>query len=82
MKVPFCLCLLTLPDVSNSEVKRIRRCMDKIIKSLPEVESVLGKAGRAATATDNFISMIETIVLLKPKDQWRKASPSPTLLLN
>ncbi len=64
---------VTLPDVSNSEVKRILQVQDKIIKSLPEVESVLGKAGRAATATDNSpISMIETIVLLKPKDQWRE----------
>ncbi|MDR3626464.1 MAG: efflux RND transporter permease subunit, partial [Ignavibacteriaceae bacterium] len=43
-----------------------------IIKSIPEVEHVLGKAGRAETATDNApLSMIETIILLKPKDQWR-----------
>ncbi|MBY0426777.1 MAG: CusA/CzcA family heavy metal efflux RND transporter [Cytophagales bacterium] len=64
---------LTLPDVSNSEVKRILQVQDKIIKSVPEVESVLGKAGRANTATDNSpISMLETIVLLKPKSEWRK----------
>lgn len=63
---------VTLPDVSNSEVKRILQVQDKIIKSVPEVENVLGKAGRANTATDNSpISMIETIVLLKPKSQWR-----------
>jgi Cu(I)/Ag(I) efflux system membrane protein CusA/SilA len=63
---------VTLPDVSNSEVKRILQVQDKIIKSVPEVENVLGKAGRANTATDNSpISMIETIVLLKPKAQWR-----------
>ncbi len=63
---------VTLPDVSNSEVKRILQIQDKIIKSVPEVESVLGKAGRANTATDNSpISMIETIVLLKPKSEWR-----------
>jgi Cu(I)/Ag(I) efflux system membrane protein CusA/SilA len=63
---------VTLPDVSNSEVKRILQVQDKIIKSDPEVLNVLGKAGRANTATDNSpISMIETIVLLKPKAQWR-----------
>jgi Cu(I)/Ag(I) efflux system membrane protein CusA/SilA len=63
---------VTLPDVSNSEIKRILQVQDKIIKSTPEVEKVLGKAGRANTATDNSpISMIETIILLKPKDQWR-----------
>jgi Cu(I)/Ag(I) efflux system membrane protein CusA/SilA len=46
---------------------------DKIIKSVPEVANVLGKAGRANTATDNSpISMTETIILLKPKDEWRK----------
>ncbi|GAC1437909.1 MAG: hypothetical protein NVSMB63_00540 [Sediminibacterium sp.] len=64
---------VTLPDVSNAEVKRILQVQDKIIKSVPEVENVLGKAGRANTATDNSpISMIETIILLKPKAQWRK----------
>ncbi|MBL0103603.1 MAG: efflux RND transporter permease subunit [Bacteroidetes bacterium] len=63
---------VTLPDVSNSEVKRILQVQDKIIKSVPEVENVLGKAGRANTATDNSpISMVETIVLLKPKKEWR-----------
>jgi copper/silver efflux system protein len=63
---------VTLPDVSNSEVKRILQVQDKIIKSVPEVQNVLGKAGRANTATDNSpISMIETIVLLKPKFEWR-----------
>ena len=64
---------VTLPDISNSEVKRLLQVQDKIIKSLPEVENVLGKAGRANTATDNSpISMIETIILLKPKSEWRK----------
>ena len=63
---------VTLPDVSNAEVKRILQIQDKIIASVPEVENVLGKAGRANTATDNSpISMIETIVLLKPMSQWR-----------
>ena len=63
---------VTLPDVSNDEVKRLLQVQDKIIKSIPEVDRVLGKAGRAATATDNApISMIETIILLKPKTEWR-----------
>lgn len=63
---------VTLPDVSNSEIKRILQVQDKIIKSTPEVAQVLGKAGRASTATDNSpLSMIETIIQLKPKDQWR-----------
>lgn len=61
-----------LPSVSNSEVKRIMQVQDKIIKAFPEVENVLGKAGRANTATDNApVSMIETIVLLKPQSEWR-----------
>jgi Cu(I)/Ag(I) efflux system membrane protein CusA/SilA len=64
---------VTLPDVSNSEIKRIMQVQDKLIKTLPEVDNVLGKAGRANTATDNSpISMIETIVLLKPQSEWRK----------
>lgn len=64
---------VTLPDVSNGEIKRILQVQDKIIKSVPEVESVLGKAGRANTATDNSpMSMIETIIMLKPKSEWRK----------
>lgn len=64
---------VTLPDVSNDEIKRILQVQDKIIKSVPEVEKVLGKAGRASTATDNApISMIETIIMLKPKSAWRE----------
>lgn len=64
---------VTLPDVSNAEVKRILQVQDKIIKSIPEVENVLGKAGRANSATDNSpVNMIETIILLKPKSEWRK----------
>ncbi len=63
---------VTLPDISNAEVKRILQVQDKIIKSVPEVRQVLGKAGRASTATDNSpISMIETIIQLKPKSEWR-----------
>lgn len=64
---------VSLPDVSNAQAKQLLQLQDKIIKSLPEVQNVLGKAGRASTATDNSpISMVETIILLKPTDQWRK----------
>lgn len=64
---------VTLPDVSNEEAKRILQLQDKIIKSVPEVDKVLGKAGRANTATDNApLSMIETIIMLKPQSEWRE----------
>ena len=64
---------VTLPNASITEVNRILQVQDKIIKSVPEVEHVLGKTGRAETATDNApLSMIETTILLKPKEQWRK----------
>ena len=64
---------VTLPDVSNSEAKRLLQVQDKIISTVPEVSHVLGKAGRANTATDNSpVSMIETIILLKPRNEWRK----------
>ena len=64
---------VTLPDVSNGEAKRILQVQDKLIRTVPEVDKVLGKAGRANTATDNSpISMIETIIMLKNKDKWRE----------
>jgi copper/silver efflux system protein len=64
---------VTMPDVSNSEIKRIMQVQDKLMLTVPEVQNVLGKAGRANTATDNApISMIETIVLLKPRSKWRE----------
>jgi len=63
---------VTLPNASVPEVNRILQEQDRIIKTVPEVAHVLGKAGRAETATDNApVSMIETIIMLKPKDQWR-----------
>lgn len=72
---------VTLPDVSNSEIKRILQVQDKIIKSVPEVDNVLGKAGRASTATDNSpISMIETIILLKPQKEWRAGKTKEDIL--
>src|SRR5690625_2300284 len=63
---------VTLPDVSNAEIKRILQVQDKIISNVPEVKNVLGKAGRISSATDNSpLSMIETIIMLKPKSEWR-----------
>lgn len=61
-----------LPNASISEVNRVMAVQDQIIAAYPEVDHVLGKAGRAETATDNApLSMIETIVLLKPQSEWR-----------
>jgi Cu(I)/Ag(I) efflux system membrane protein CusA/SilA len=72
---------VTLPDVSNNEAKRILQVQDKLIMSVPEVENVLGKAGRAYTATDNApMSMIESIILLKPKAQWREGMTTEKLI--
>ncbi len=63
---------VTLPNVSITEAKRIIQIQDKIIKSEPEVEHVLGKVGRAETSTDPApVSMFESIIILKPKEQWR-----------
>lgn len=72
---------VTLPDVSNNEAKRILQVQDKLIAAIPEVENVLGKAGRANTATDNApISMIESIILLKPRSEWREGVTRDSLI--
>ncbi|MEI7789090.1 MAG: CusA/CzcA family heavy metal efflux RND transporter [Chlorobiaceae bacterium] len=63
---------VTLPNVSITEAKRIIQVQDTIIKSVPEVEHVLGKVGRAETSTDPApVSMFESIIILKPKAEWR-----------
>jgi Cu(I)/Ag(I) efflux system membrane protein CusA/SilA len=62
----------TLPGISVTKAGELLQTQDRIIKSFPEVASVYGKAGRAGTATDPApTEMFETIVNLKPKDQWR-----------
>ncbi len=62
----------TLPGISITKAKEILQQTDRIIKTFPEVESVFGKIGRAETATDPApLSMIETTIQLKPRDQWR-----------
>jgi copper/silver efflux system protein len=63
---------VTLPNVSITEAKRLIQVQDKIIMSVPEVEHVLGKVGRAETSTDPApVSMFESIIILKPKEKWR-----------
>ncbi|MBU1076677.1 MAG: CusA/CzcA family heavy metal efflux RND transporter [Spirochaetes bacterium] len=70
-----------LPGASISEVKHVLSVQDKIIKTFPEVESVVGKAGRAETATDPApLSMIETIIQLKKEKYWRKGMTKSKLL--
>ena len=63
----------TLPGISLAEAQRLLEIQDRMLKTFPEVERVFGKAGRAETSTDPApLSMVETTVLLKPQDQWRK----------
>ena len=62
----------TLPGISVTEASRLLQQMDRELKKFPEVEQVFGKAGRADTSTDPApFSMIETVIELKPKEQWR-----------
>ena len=62
----------TLPGISIAKARELLQQTDKMIKTFPEVEHVLGKAGRADTATDPApLSMFETTIMLKPQDQWR-----------
>ncbi len=61
----------TLPAVSVDEAARLLQVTDRLLRALPEVEQVYGKAGRAETATDPApLSMFETVVTLKPQQQW------------
>jgi Cu(I)/Ag(I) efflux system membrane protein CusA/SilA len=62
----------SLPGMSVTKAAELVQVQDRIIKSFPEVESVIGKAGRALTATDPApIEMFETVINLKPESQWR-----------
>ncbi|HWK09087.1 MAG TPA: CusA/CzcA family heavy metal efflux RND transporter, partial [Vicinamibacterales bacterium] len=62
----------TLPGISVTEAQRLLQLQDRIIKQFPEVDRVLGKAGRAETSTDPApFSMMETVIVLKPQHQWR-----------
>jgi Cu(I)/Ag(I) efflux system membrane protein CusA/SilA len=62
-----------MPGISIAQAQRVLQATDLILKQFPEVDQVLGKAGRAETATDPApLSMLETLITLKPKSQWRK----------
>ena len=61
-----------LPGISTAKAGQLLQLTDRLIKTVPEVESVFGKAGRADTATDPApLEMFETTIRFKPKDQWR-----------
>jgi Cu(I)/Ag(I) efflux system membrane protein CusA/SilA len=71
----------TLPGISVTKAAELLQTQNKIIKSFPEVESVWGKAGRASTATDPApTEMIETVINLKPEDEWRPGTTIDTLI--
>ncbi|WP_417686058.1 efflux RND transporter permease subunit [Pseudidiomarina gelatinasegens] len=62
----------TYPGLSIGKARELLQQTDKLIKTVPEVKTVFGKIGRADTATDPApLTMIETFIQLKPKDQWR-----------
>src|SRR5258706_6741126 len=77
----------TMPGISIGESQKLLRTTDAILKSFPEVDHVLGKTGRADTATDPApLSMLETVVVLKPQSEWRPkqvwySSWAPSFLL-
>ncbi|MCC7383969.1 MAG: efflux RND transporter permease subunit [Deltaproteobacteria bacterium] len=63
---------VTIPNISIEEAKQLIQVQDRIIKQIPEVATVMGKAGRAETPTDPApLNMFETVIVLRPKDEWR-----------
>jgi len=72
---------ITIPDVSEERAQELLLQTNKIISQFPEVETVVGKAGRADTATDPApLAMFETFITLKPKEQWRKGMTKQKLI--
>jgi Cu(I)/Ag(I) efflux system membrane protein CusA/SilA len=72
---------ITSPGLSVTEAGRLLAIQDRALKSFPEVHTVFGKAGRADTSTDPApFSMMETVVHLKPKDQWRRVNKDYSFL--
>ncbi|RDH82312.1 MAG: CusA/CzcA family heavy metal efflux RND transporter [endosymbiont of Galathealinum brachiosum] len=70
----------TFPGISIGKAQELLQQTDKLIKTVPEVKSVFGKIGRAETATDPApLTMIETTVQLKPRDQWREGMTTEKL---
>lgn len=71
----------TLPGLSITKAREILQQTDRIIATVPEVERVFGKIGRAETATDPApLSMIETTITLKPKSEWRPGMTTEKLI--
>ncbi|MFL5435477.1 MAG: efflux RND transporter permease subunit, partial [Myxococcales bacterium] len=63
----------TMPGISIAQAQKLLQGTDAVMKQFPEVDRVLGKAGRAETPTDPApLSMLETVITLKPKSEWRK----------
>ncbi len=72
---------VTVPGISLEQARRLVQAQDEALHRIPEVASVFGKAGRADTATDAApISMIETVIQLKPRTHWRKGMTQERLL--
>lgn len=70
----------TYPGISIGKARELLQQTDKLIRTVPEVKTVFGKVGRAETATDPApLTMIETFIQLKPKDQWREGVTSESL---
>lgn len=70
-----------LPGLSPGQASALLQRTDRLIKSVPEVETVFGKAGRADTATDPApLTMFETTIRFKPKDEWREGMTSDKLI--
>ena len=63
----------TMPGISISEAQKLLQVTSRVMKQFPEVDRVLGKAGRADTSTDPApLSMLETVITLTPKERWRR----------
>lgn len=72
---------VSLPGLSVTKAAELMQTQDKIIKNFPEVASVFGKSGRAATATDPApTEMFETIINLKPEAEWRAGMTTDRLI--
>ncbi len=70
-----------LPGISTAKAAQLLQQTDRLIKTIPEVESVFGKAGRADTATDPApLEMFETVIRFKPKAQWRPGMTQDRLI--
>lgn len=70
----------TYPGISIGKARELVQQTNKLIKTVPEVKTVWGKIGRAETATDPApLTMIETVIQLKPHDQWREGVTTESL---